>query len=176
MTVDGWQRTCPGCGTCDGDLAQLIALPLTFRCVLCGHVWDGSRARLIFLSRPPDPDDDEGIYALVDRLKEAASKVGSPMRRSASLQMLAAMSLGRLVSTNGIVEMTDLAALSTDDGVRTERVPRLEVRSYTGVLLLGRLAALFWHVGSVKGRYRSWPLGPWWSAEEAAWRPDLGWC
>jgi hypothetical protein len=72
MTIDGWRRTCPGCGTCDGDQVERIAYCPAFRCTTCGHVWDGSGAKLVFLTRPLDPDDDEGIDALVDLLLSAA--------------------------------------------------------------------------------------------------------
>jgi rubredoxin len=72
MTVDGWQRTCPGCEIRDGELVERISPTPTFRCTSCGYVWDGSKFRLIFLSLPPDPDDDERIDALVERLMEAA--------------------------------------------------------------------------------------------------------
>jgi hypothetical protein len=86
--------------------------------------------------------------------------------------MLAAMSLGRFVSSDRIAEVTDLPALSADDGVGTERVLHLEVRPYAGVLLLGRLPARFGHVARVKGKYRCQPLCSWRSAEGATMRPD----
>jgi hypothetical protein len=72
MTVSGWRRTCPTCGVCDGDEVERIAFRPTFRCMACGYVWRGDAARLVFLSRPPDPDDNEGIDALVDLLVAAA--------------------------------------------------------------------------------------------------------
>jgi rubredoxin len=70
--TEGWTRVCPTCGTCDGDLAERISFRPTFRCLVCGYVWDGSKARLVFLTRPPDPDDEEGMDALADLLMKAA--------------------------------------------------------------------------------------------------------
>ena len=72
VTVEGWSRICPTCGTCDGDQVERIAFRPTFRCTVCGYVWSGANAQLVFLARPPDPDDDEGIDALLDVLMEAA--------------------------------------------------------------------------------------------------------
>jgi hypothetical protein len=77
--IERWTRICPTCGTCDGDLVERVAFRPTFKCLICGHVWDGSKAKLLFLVRPPDPDDDEGIDALVELLVEGAA--ASQVRR-----------------------------------------------------------------------------------------------
>ncbi len=74
MTVSGWRRTCPTCGTYDGDRVERIAFHPTFLCLVCGYIWDGSQAKLVFLARPLDPDaDEEGIEALVDLLVGATT-------------------------------------------------------------------------------------------------------
>ena len=62
MTSKGWRRTCPDCGTRDGTKVEKIAFHPTFRCTVCGYVWDGSGAELLYLGKPGKPiemSDDE---------------------------------------------------------------------------------------------------------------------
>jgi hypothetical protein len=68
--IDGWTRTCPSCSVCNGDLVERIGFMPTFRCA-CGYFWSRYEAKLVVLTRPPDPDDGKGIGILVDRLLKA---------------------------------------------------------------------------------------------------------
>lgn len=63
MTVRGWARTCPGCGTRDGDLVEKVAVSPTFRCRVCRHVWRPVNARHIGFWKPPASDDPEAADA-----------------------------------------------------------------------------------------------------------------
>ena len=63
--------------------------------------------------------------------------------------MLTAMSLGLRVSTDRIMELADLPAAPTNDRVRAERVPRLEVHP-CGRALLGCVPDIFGHAARVR--------------------------
>ena len=47
--VRGWNRTCPTCGSTDGERVNNIAIPPRFRCDVCGYVWDNSGIRPVFI-------------------------------------------------------------------------------------------------------------------------------
>jgi hypothetical protein len=66
--LEGWTRTCRACGSGDGDLVERVAFHPTFRCLVCGYLWVGSNAKLVFLTRPPDVEDGEQVDALVNLL------------------------------------------------------------------------------------------------------------
>lgn len=76
--IEGWNRTCPGCGTNDGSAVRRVAFFPTFECKECGFVWDGSEAELLFLVKAPDPNamTDDEIAAFVAVLIERAARDG----------------------------------------------------------------------------------------------------
>ena len=71
-TVKGWRRTCPDCGNADGARVERIAVHPTFRCE-CGHVWDGSGARLIGLW-PVGGNTAIGYADLADAIVDEAQR------------------------------------------------------------------------------------------------------
>jgi hypothetical protein len=76
VSVNGWARVCPDCGSSDGAKVERIAFHPTFRCE-CGYVWDGSNATLVGLFDVDGNITDDELHALAmliaERMKAAAS-------------------------------------------------------------------------------------------------------